>query len=135
MKQYFLITGSRDWPNDPVSVKIITDKLDSHLRWHPDTVMINGRCPTGVDQICYEWAILNKVELLTYPAEWEKYGKAAGPKRNMEMLQMLMSKKSSIVYAFFYGDPATSRGTANMVRACRMQGIEPTEKVLPRVQV
>lgn len=132
MTQYFLITGSRDFPWS--EHEEIYNTLDSHLRWHPDTVMINGLAK-GADTICHTWATTNNVLIEQYPAEWDKYGKGAGPVRNKQMLKRLMEKNSSIVYAFFYGDPAASRGTANMVAQCQSNGVEPIVKVVQRVSV
>jgi hypothetical protein len=132
MTQYFLITGSRDFPWS--EHEQIYSTLDSHLRWHPVTVMINGLAK-GADTICHIWASENGVPIEEYPADWNKYGKGAGPVRNKQMLNRLMEKKSSIVYAFFYGDPSASKGTANMVSQCQSNGIEPIVKVVPRVQV
>ena len=40
---------------------------------------------TGVDTIGKEWAIKNEIAVKSFPAEWDKYGRMAGPIRNMDM--------------------------------------------------
>jgi len=39
----------------------------------------------GMDYLGEQWARNNNIPVIAYPAEWSKWGKAAGPKRNVEM--------------------------------------------------
>jgi hypothetical protein len=48
--------------------------------------LIIGDCPTGMDFIAKEWAINNWVNWHEEKAVWLTYGKAAGPRRNQEMV-------------------------------------------------
>jgi len=48
-----------------------------------DTV-ISGAC-WGIDQLGEEWAKKNSKELISKPADWDRYGKGAGFFRNGEM--------------------------------------------------
>ena len=41
----------------------------------------------GADTLAGEWALARNIHLLTYPANWRKDGKAAGPIRNVRMLE------------------------------------------------
>lgn len=54
-----------------------------------------------------------------YPADWEKYGKVAGPIRNQQMLD---EGKPDVVYAFT-DDLSNSRGTADMCRRANKAGV------------
>jgi hypothetical protein len=53
-----------------------------------------------------------------YPANWELYGRAAGPIRNSEML---IEGKADAVVAF-HSDLPRSKGTGNMVRQALKAG-------------
>lgn len=53
-----------------------------------------------------------------YPADWNTYGKRAGPIRNR---QMLVEGKPDLVVAFLSPD---SRGTKNMIEQAKKAGIE-----------
>lgn len=57
------------------------------------------------------------LEVVSVPAEWEKYGKKAGPIRNQKMLDM----KPGLVLAFPLPD---SVGTFDMVNRARKAGVE-----------
>lgn len=72
----------------------------------PDLVIISGAAK-GADSIAEDWAIVNWVKLLSFPADWDKYGKSAGYVRNKQMLE---EGKPDMVLAFPGG-----RGTADMV--------------------
>ena len=48
------------------------------------THVISGGC-RGVDQDAIQWAIDNSIEYTVINADWNKYGKSAGPKRNKKM--------------------------------------------------
>ena len=49
------------------------------------TMIISGGCPTGADVAAKKYAQSNKVEYKEFIAQWDKYGKAAGPIRNHAM--------------------------------------------------
>ena len=64
----------------------------------------------GADNLGKKWAKENNIEVKSYPAEWDKHGKAAGHIRNEEMAQ-----ESDFIVAFWDGK---SRGTKNMIDNC-----------------
>ena len=74
---------------------------------------------TGADLLAGEWAVGNGKPFIVVPANWEYYGKRAGPVRNAWMLRYI---KVTRVVAFPGG-----RGTANMVKLAREAGIPVTE--------
>ena len=51
------------------------------------TEIVSGGCPSGADAAGERWASENDVGVLRFKAEWEKYGKAAGPIRNKKMAE------------------------------------------------
>ncbi len=55
-----------------------------------DLVVVHGDCPTGADAIVDRWTRrrldLGMIKLETFPAQWGKYGKGAGPRRNALMI-------------------------------------------------
>lgn len=83
----------------------------------PDT-LLHGHA-IGADSLADEWARARGVAILGFRAQWEKYGKAAGPRRNQRMLD---TGRPRVVIAFPGGV-----GTADMVRRARAAGIEVRE--------
>lgn len=88
-----LVCGSRQWHDRP----IIRAALREHqqLAWElgggREFVVIHGHCPDGADmiadQICLsEIGLVLGETLIRVPAEWSRYGRAAGPVRNARML-------------------------------------------------
>lgn len=80
--------------------------------------IIHGACPTGADAHAEAWA-LDWRPVQGWPADWAKYGRAAGPIRNAEMVR---GSGADIVLAFPGGS-----GTADCVRQARAHGIEVIE--------
>jgi hypothetical protein len=76
--------------------------------------IINGGAK-GADRLARVWAGENEVKQLTFPADWDKYKKAAGFIRNK---QMLVEGKPTLVIAF-PGGP----GTRNMVEQATKAGV------------
>ena len=70
------------------------------------TLLIEGGY-RGADRLARRWAQRNGVEYQTFNAEWKKYGGAAGPIRNS---QMLAEGRPEAIVAFPGDD-----GTAEMV--------------------
>lgn len=55
-----------------------------------------------------------------FPADWDKYGRAAGPIRNKQMLEYIL-EENPIVAAFWDGK---SRGTKNMIDQASKADVE-----------
>jgi hypothetical protein len=82
------------------------------------TVVIEGEA-RGADQLCRKEAVLRGIEVLRFPAQWERYGRGAGPIRNQQMLD---EGQPDMVVAF-HPDLARSKGTADMVKRAEAAGI------------
>lgn len=80
-----LVTGGRDW--DPKHVDYVFLQLDQIHKSSPLSVLINGKA-AGFDSICRSWAISRDIPTIDCPANWKKYGRAAGPIRNQEMFDI-----------------------------------------------
>ena len=104
-----LVCGSRDWTDRDAIRKEI-------LALSPSVVIEGGA--RGADRIAKEIAIELKIDVMEYPAEWNKYGKGAGPIRNQQMLD---EAHPSLVLAFPLPD---SKGTWDMIRRAQDAGIE-----------
>ena len=69
----------------------------------------------GADTMAGCWAEKYNIPVTVYNADWGRYGRAAGPKRNEKMLY---EGKPEYVVAFPGG-----RGTAHMVRIAKSAGV------------
>lgn len=104
-----LVCGGRDFAD----VEAVNRALDAVLAKHPDMIVIHGAA-RGADTLAARWAAANDVRCEAYPADWSRHGRAAGPLRNQAMLDTGVSG----CVAFPGG-----RGTADMVKRCRMAGV------------
>lgn len=105
-----LITGGRDF-SDRDNLFSVLDKLHEEYSF---TLLIHGDAP-GADRLSGEWAEKVGIDILATPAEWQKYGRAAGMIRNRSMLEL----KPDLVVAFPGG-----RGTAHMVKLAIKAGLK-----------
>jgi hypothetical protein len=108
-----LVCGSRDWSEE----KPIRQALEKYVEDNP--VIITGGA-RGADTIAHNIAVEFGLETEVYVPDWNKYGKAAGPIRNKEML---IEGKPTLVLAFAK-DLENSRGTKNMVEQSRKAGVK-----------
>ena len=74
-------------------------------------IFVSGGC-SGADSLGERYAKENGYLLKIYPANWEKYGRAAGPKRNLQM-----AKACDYVICFWDGK---SRGTKSMIEYAKL---------------
>ena len=79
-----LITGSRDW-EDEESVRF---EIAGMTMLHPGLVVVHGACPTGADAMAAKACADIGVRQEPHPADWDAYGRAAGPRRNAEMVAL-----------------------------------------------
>jgi hypothetical protein len=107
-----IICGSRNWNN----FKVIEDFI---LTLPEGTVIIEGDC-AGADKISGYLGRQHGYTVIRVSAKWEKYGVAAGPIRNQEMLD---TYKPNLVVAF-HNDIEHSKGTKDMIERATKFGIE-----------
>lgn len=80
-------------------------------------VIIEGEAK-GADFLARVWAKWLGVKFEAYPADWNKYGKGAGPIRNKQMLD---DGKPDLVVAFL---AKGSVGTKNMIKQAEDAGVK-----------
>ncbi|MGO1548039.1 MAG: SLOG family protein [Microbacterium sp.] len=91
-----MVTGSRTW-GDAEAVRTVFNRL--RAAW-PLTdafrpVLFSGHCPDGADAIAERvWAGAG-FEILTFPAEWGRFGRSAGPRRNQDMVDALVAFRAA----------------------------------------
>jgi len=76
-----IIAGGRDFI-DYDKLKYI---IKHELPWKITTV-ICGKAK-GADTLGETWALCNSIPIEYFPAEWDKFGKSAGVRRNRQMAQ------------------------------------------------
>lgn len=87
------------------------DLIRFELKCLPEgSVIVHGAC-YGIDMCAHNIASELRLKTKPYPAEWDKYGKAAGPIRNRAMLCF---ENPNLVLAF-HPDIECSKGTKNMI--------------------
>lgn len=69
----------------------------------------------GADRLGKEWAIENKIPVISFPAEWEEYGKRAGHVRNAQM-----GNYATHLLAVWDGE---SKGTKHMIEYAKKKGL------------
>lgn len=114
-----IISGDRSWSGPTIEEKIECLLLQMPKRngqWNVS--VIHGACH-GVDQSADKIAKKLGFQTLAFPADWKRYGKAAGPIRNGQMLDM---DNVYAVYAF-HRDIGSSKGTKNILDQASKKGI------------
>lgn len=112
-----LVCGGRDFTD----ASAIRAELLAAAGGGFDHRLIHG-CARGADSLARDEALRLGWEIEGYPADWSKWGKAAGSIRNR---QMLSEGRPDLVIAMPGG-----RGTADMVRQAKKAGI-PVREVAP----
>ena len=106
-----LVCGGRDF-SDQLWLNQTMDWI--HAKFTINT-LIHGDA-TGVDRLAAAWALSQpNIEILTFPADWTKYRKAAGIERNARMLR----ESNPELGLVFPG----GRGTADMYRRMRAANV------------
>lgn len=122
-----LITGSRYLKD----CEFVWMPLWHMIHKHESMIVVHGDCPTGADKFAKDWVYLDgqqwnqssprsTVERLVlaeaYPAQWNVRGKAAGPIRNQQMVNL----GADSCFAF---PTAESRGTYDCMARAFSAGI------------
>ncbi|MDB5994585.1 MAG: 20, APCd gp20 [Pseudomonas sp.] len=113
-----IVCGGRDY-QDWERVCVALDR--AHAK-KAITLLVHGACMDrktgtllGADGLADTWARLRSVKTELHPANWEMWGKAAGPMRNKQMAEM--GAHGCIAF------PGGS-GTASMIRQAEHYGVK-----------
>ena len=112
-----LVCGSRTW-TDYRRLRRTLEATVAQRQAEAVTIIEGGA--RGADRMAGHLAYLHGWGLEVYPARWEQQGRAAGVRRNAQMLQR---GRPDLVVAFTVGPLEGSRGTADMVRRARAAGV------------
>ena len=97
-----IVAGGREF-ND---YELMKRKLDHLFSRRNNIVVVCGEA-RGADSLGKRYAQEHGMEVISKPADWDRYGRTAGYRRNMEMGEI-----ADALVAFWDGK---SRGTKNMI--------------------
>ena len=112
MIKRIVVAGCRNY-NDYPEAKSFIDFCISRIKNEYTLVFISGCCK-GADKLGERYANESGYKIEYYPADWQKHGKSAGPKRNLQMAQ-----NCDYVICFWDGK---SKGTKSMIECAKKQG-------------
>jgi len=101
-----IVAGSRHFNNYKMLCERLDRILSEKLKTH-NVIIVSGMA-RGADNMGERYARERKLLVHRYPAEWDKYGKSAGHKRNRQM-----AENADACVAFWANG---SRGTASMIK-------------------
>lgn len=111
-----IVAGGRDYGHDGGQRQRLFDDLDQ-LRdkfGNADLCIVSGGAH-GADALGEQWAKARAVRLECFPAQWDRYGKAAGFVRNRQMAWY-----ATHLIAYWDGQ---SKGTGHMIAAAKEDGL------------
>lgn len=112
-----LITGSRDWTDELAIIDAITNIAIPPSAW----TLVHGDS-RGADRIGASFAAGLGMTVEAHPADWDRYGRSAGFRRNAEMVNL----GADVCLAFIRDDSRGATMTADMaekagIRTIRME--------------
>lgn len=107
-----LVCGGRSYSDRAY----VYETLDKFHKTFKVTFLIQGGA-TGADLLAKDWADERDLPCQTYKADWNKYGRAAGPRRNARMIKE--NTDLGAVIAF----PGNT-GTEDMIDKAKKAGIQ-----------
>lgn len=106
----WLICGDRNWSDQPLITAVLTH-IKNSFREANNLTVIHGDA-TGADTMAGIAATKLGFKVEVFRPEWRKFGRAAGPIRNQQMLSV---GKPDFVIAF-HDNIEASKGTKDMVK-------------------
>lgn len=106
-----IVAGTRTFNNYP----LLKEKLDFFLKDKHPVMIISGGAK-GADELGIKYALENHCSIFELAAEWNVYGKSAGPIRNERM-----AKEAQACVVFWDG---ISKGTASMIALAKQYGLK-----------
>lgn len=121
-----IVAGTRTFSD----YELLRNKLDDFIselnqKYPGKQIVIITGAAKGADQLGSFYARSHNIPLKEFPADWNTYGRAAGPIRNQQMLDYVLHE-IPVLIVFWDGE---SRGTKNMINIAKRCNVQ-TEVVL-----
>ena len=107
-----IVAGGRDFSD----YELLKEKLDELIGENKEDLEIVSGMARGADTLGVQYANERGYKIKKFPAQWDKYGKSAGYKRNEEM-----AKYSDTSVCFWDGN---SKGTKHMIDLSNKYGLK-----------
>lgn len=102
-----IVAGGRDFSD----YEYLRSSLDFLLQNITGPIVIVSGTAKGADKLGEQYAAEKGYAVLRFPADWDRFGKAAGYMRNEQM-----AKNADVLVAFWDG---TSKGTKNIIQLAK----------------
>ena len=107
-----MVAGSRSWTDYNKMVKTLDDLIrEEQLPFSDDVVIVSGGAK-GADSLAERYAHEKGYALVVIRADWDKYGKSAGYRRNEEMHKYIKNDENHNCFCVCFWD-GHSKGTAH----------------------
>ena len=107
-----IIAGSRDFSD----YQLLCEKMDRLLSNVKEPITVVCGEARGADTLGEQYALERGYEVLPFPADWERYGRSAGYRRNTQM-----AENADALVDFWYGK---SMGTRHMISIAKSHGLK-----------
>ena len=112
LKAKIIVCGGRHFNNYDYLKFVLNSILSDNGLDYEEVEIVSGHC-AGADKLGEKYAEEHNVKCKIFPAEWEKYGRSAGPIRNQQMIDYLSNCIKPMVVAFV---SENSRGTKDTLK-------------------
>lgn len=120
-----IVAGGRDFKN----YKLLSDTIMKYLGDidgvgivdNPNQIKFISGAAKGADSLGEQFAYTWGYDVIRFQADWDRFGKSAGYRRNAEMAKYASEDgKSGVLIAFWDGK---SRGTKHMIDLAKRYGL------------
>lgn len=111
-----LVTGDRHWKDYDIIYRELS-------KYSPGTILVHGAAP-GADSLADIAGERLRLNVKPFPSKWHIYKKGAGPIRNQEMLDWILTQNDEKKVLAFHKNIDDSRGTKDMVERAKKAGVE-----------
>ncbi len=116
MSYRIIVAGSRDF----CDYFLLRETLDTYLSDKTDVTLISGTAK-GADRLGERYAEERGIPILRCPADWKRYKRGAGAKRNEDMARLAVENGAhGALFAFWDG---VSTGTRQMIKIAEEYGL------------
>lgn len=114
-----IVAGSRTFTDFKIVEQNLLTYFKKHNLHHQDVEIICGEC-RGADLLGKQFAEKKNCKITFFLADWNTYGKSAGPIRNEQMAKYA-KEQNGILFAFWDGK---SKGTKSMIDLSKKYQLE-----------